>query len=43
MFDETGTEYEIKLYPNAGHGFGGMDLLDAGQRTISFLEKRLKN
>jgi carboxymethylenebutenolidase len=42
MFEETGTEFEMKLYPNAGHGFGGLDLLDAGQRTVNFLERKLK-
>jgi dienelactone hydrolase len=42
LFEETGTEYEIKLYPNAGHAFSGMDLLDSGQRTLNFLERKLK-
>jgi carboxymethylenebutenolidase len=42
LFEETGTAFEIKLYPNAGHAFTGLDLLDAGQRTVSFLEQRLK-
>jgi carboxymethylenebutenolidase len=41
-FEETGTEFEMKLYPNAGHAFSGMDMLDAGQRTLSFLERKLK-
>ena len=43
MFEQTGTEFEIKLYPNAGHAFSGIDLLDAGQRTVSFLERKLKS
>jgi carboxymethylenebutenolidase len=42
LFEDTGTDFEMKLYPNAGHGFGGLDLLDAGQRTVDFLERRLK-
>jgi len=42
MFEQTGTDFEMKLYPNAGHAFSGMDLLDAGQRTLNFLERKLK-
>jgi dienelactone hydrolase len=42
LFEQTGTDYEMKLYPYAGHGLGGMDMLDAGQRTFSFLERKLK-
>jgi hypothetical protein len=26
---------------NAGHGFSGLDMLDAGQRTYFFLKKHL--
>jgi len=37
----AGTEHDVKIYPHAGHGFGGLDLLDAGQRTLSFLRKHL--
>ncbi len=33
--------YEIKIYPNANHGFNGFDILDAGQRTYFFLKKHL--
>lgn len=33
--------YEIKIYPNANHGFNGFNLLDAGQRTYFFLKKHL--
>lgn len=40
LLERTGTPYEMKLYPNAGHGFNGQ-LLDAGQRTIQFLRKYL--
>lgn len=41
LFEENGTPYEIKLYRGAGHGFSGFDLLDAGQRTLAFLQKHL--
>jgi len=33
--------YEIKIFPNANHGFNGFNLLDAGQRTYFFLKKHL--
>lgn len=33
--------YEIKIYPNANHGFNGFNMLDAGQRTYFFLKKYL--
>lgn len=33
--------HEMKLYPNAGHGFRGFDMMDAGQRTFLFLKKHL--
>lgn len=33
--------YEIKIYRNAGHGFSGLDMLDAGQRTYFFLKRYL--
>ena len=41
LFQQTGTSYEIKLYPGAGHGFFGLEMLDAGQRTLKFLERNL--
>ncbi len=41
LLERTGTPYEMKLYPDAGHGFNGLQLLDAGQRTIKFLRKYL--
>lgn len=34
--------YEKKIYPGAGHVFGGMTLFDAAQRTVAFLRKHLK-
>ncbi len=34
-------DYEIKLYKNAGHGFRGFDMMDAGQRSYRFLKRHL--
>lgn len=34
--------YEKKIYPGAGHVFSGMALIDAAQRTVSFLKKHLR-
>jgi carboxymethylenebutenolidase len=42
LFRQNGTPYEMKIYPHAGHGFSGFDLLDAGQRTLKFLETKLR-
>jgi dienelactone hydrolase len=33
--------YEIKIYSGAGHGFSGEVWLDAGARTLSFLDRHL--
>lgn len=33
--------HEIKIYKDAGHGFRGMDMLDAAQRTYLFLKQHL--
>ena len=33
--------YEIKIYPNANHGFNGFNMIDAGQRTDFFLKEQL--
>ena len=33
--------YEMKIYPEAGHGFSGEIWRDAGLRTLAFLEKHL--
>jgi dienelactone hydrolase len=41
LLERAGTPYEIKLYPNAGHGFNGMQWIDAGQRVVQFLRKHL--
>jgi dipeptidyl aminopeptidase/acylaminoacyl peptidase len=34
--------YEIKIYPQQGHGFTGSAAADAMQRTVAFFEKNLK-
>ena len=41
LLQRTGSPYEIKIYPDAGHGFNGLQFLDAGQRTLKFLRKYL--
>jgi carboxymethylenebutenolidase len=41
LLERSGTPYEIKLYPGAGHGFSVLQFLDAGQRTVQFLRKYL--
>jgi dipeptidyl aminopeptidase/acylaminoacyl peptidase len=33
--------HEMKIYRNAGNGFSGLDMLDAGQRTYFFLKRYL--
>lgn len=40
---ERDLPYEMKVYKNAGHGFHGFDMMDAGQRTYNFLKNHLKN
>ncbi len=41
LLEQTNTPYEMKLYPDAGHGFNGLQFLDAGQRTLKFLRRYL--
>ena len=41
LLQRAGTPYEMKLYPGAGHGFSGVQLMDAGWRTVQFLNKYL--
>ncbi len=41
LFDTRQIPYEMKLYKNAGHGFRGFDMMDAGQRTFLFLKRQL--
>jgi carboxymethylenebutenolidase len=41
MLESRKLPFEMKLYKNAGHGFRGFDMMDAGQRTYFFLKKNL--
>ncbi len=41
LYQARQASYEIKIFPNAGHGFSGFDMLDAGQRTYFFLKRHL--
>lgn len=41
LLDSRSIPYETRLYKSAGHGFRGFDMLDAGQRTYSFLTRHL--
>jgi len=41
LLERAGTHCEMKLYPGAGHGFSGSQLLDAGQRASQFLKRNL--
>ena len=43
LFDEKQLPYEIKTYPGAGHAFHGADMMDAAQRTLSFLDRYLQS
>jgi carboxymethylenebutenolidase len=42
FYTDKGFPYEIKLYPNQGHGFTGDDAKDATKRAIAFFDKNLK-
>ena len=41
LLQQQGTPYEIKIYPNQGHGFAGAAQLDAAARVASFLDRQL--
>jgi len=41
LLDQRKLPYEMKLYKNAGHGFRGFEMMEAGQRTYLFLKKQL--
>ncbi len=41
VMDERKLPYEMKLYKNAGHGFGTLDMMDAAKRAYFFLKKHL--
>ena len=42
LFIEKNIPHELKTYPGAGHAFQGLDLMDAAQRTLAFLDKHLR-
>jgi len=41
LLEEKGVPHEIKIYPDAGHGFESEVWRDAGLRTLKFLQKHL--
>jgi carboxymethylenebutenolidase len=41
LYQQRQAPYEIKIFKNAAHGFSGLEMLDAGQRTYFFLKKHL--
>lgn len=41
LYRARNAAYEIKIFNGAGHGFNGLNMLDAGQRTYFFLKKHL--
>jgi len=41
LFERSGTPYEMKVYPKAGHGFLGLQLIDSFQRTMQFFNRYL--
>ena len=41
VMEERKLPYEMKLYKNAGHGFGTLDMMDAAKRAYFFLKKHL--
>jgi carboxymethylenebutenolidase len=42
LLEKKKVPYEIKIYPNAGHGFDDQEVWrDAGQRSLKFLRKYL--
>lgn len=42
LFKSKNVPYEIKIYPQQGHGFFGADGEDALKRTLSFFDRNLK-
>lgn len=43
IFERNHVPYEMKIYPNIGHGFSGPIWQDAGNRTVQFLKKHLRS
>jgi len=41
MLEKKEIPYEMKIYPNAGHGFDGETWRDSGLRTLNFLNQYL--
>ena len=41
LLDSRQLPYEMQFYSGAGHGFGPLDMMDAGRRTYFFLKKHL--
>ena len=41
ILEKKGVAYEMKIYPEVGHGFSGEIWRDAGLRTLHFLQKYL--
>jgi len=43
VLEKKNIQYEMHIYPGAGHGFTGDTWLDARRRTLAFLKKYLAN
>lgn len=41
LLEKKQVPYELKIYPGEGHGFGPDIMMDAGQRTLAFLQRHL--
>jgi len=41
VLEKKNIPYEMKIYPEAGHGFSGEIWRDAGARSLAFLQKHL--
>jgi carboxymethylenebutenolidase len=41
LMRRTNSAYEKKIYPGVGHFFSGATMMDAAQKTLSFLKKHL--
>jgi len=42
LLESKGVPYEMKIYPNQGHGFTGHATVDAANRTLAFFDRYLK-
>ena len=43
LLEKKNVPYELKIYPGAGHGFAPDIMMDAAERTLSFLRRHLAN